>query len=128
MKPANLGLIIASLAFGASTIYLAIQLREEHARAEQVTAESQALRSRIADLERAREQFSEVRQVGGGAVTAADAASPAPYASPAIGRELVAPALADADVPAPRAGFPPPDRTEAFQKMMRSQLRANNKR
>jgi hypothetical protein len=62
MKPANLGLSIASLAFAASTIYLAVQLREERARAAQFTEESQALQARIAELEKARAQFSEARR------------------------------------------------------------------
>ena len=44
MKPSVLGLAIATLAFGASSIYLAVQLNDERAQAEKV-AESMAERS-----------------------------------------------------------------------------------
>ena len=58
MKPTILGLMIAAAAFGASTIYLAVQLDEERTRATQVLAESRALQARIAELEILRAQMA----------------------------------------------------------------------
>ena len=70
MKPSFLGLLIAAVAFGASTIYLAVQLNEERAQADQFIEESRALNARIAELEESpRPNSNRFRLAGGGAVT-----------------------------------------------------------
>ena len=56
MKTSALSLSIAVLAFGASTIYLAVQLSEERAHSEQLADASRALNARIAELEKARDE------------------------------------------------------------------------
>jgi hypothetical protein len=131
MKPSMLGLVIASGAFGASTIYLATQLRDERARADEVLEQSRALSARIAELENAREELVAMRLSG------------EPENEGTAGEGLGKPAalvstgtLADsserpgAEAPGWRAdrSGPPPERTEAMRKMMRTQLRANFKR
>ena len=51
MKPSMLGLLIAAGAFGASTIYLGVQLKDERAHADRVLEQSRQLSARIAELE-----------------------------------------------------------------------------
>jgi len=126
MKPSMLGLLIAAGAFGASTVYLGLQLQEERERADQILAQSQALNARLADMERARAELEAVKAVG---------LLPPPSAVSAPGRPeppLPAPPEADqATSPGDPRSFrpgPPPERSEAFQKMVRSQVRGNNKR
>jgi hypothetical protein len=131
MKPAilglpRLGLIIAALACGASTIYLAIQLREERIRGDQFIEESRALQARIAELEKARAQFGKVGSAGGTA-PAGDAAPTRQVEPPEVGKLIAAPVAAP-EVPPSRAGMPPAERSEALQKLMRSQLRTTNQR
>ena len=81
MKASIWGLLVAALAFGASTIYLSMQLREERAQAEKFAEATRALNARIAELEKAREQrvisgsFS-MDAPGQGAVSMGRAASP----------------------------------------------------
>ena len=130
MKPSMLGLLIAAGAFGASTVYLGVQLNEERERADQILAESRSLSARIADLEKARAELEALRAVSveplplpagmaagaprGGALPDAQAAAPDQTAPGAESRGF-------------RPG-PPPERSEAFQKMVRTQIRGNNKR
>lgn len=130
MKSSMLGLLIAAGAFGASTVYLAVQLDQERARADQVARQTQGLHARIAELEKARAQLESWRLSAAGSMTG----------------EIVAP---DADLPAAQQAAatpasPPPDRTveppsgagagrlpqrsEAMLKMIRGQVRANFKR
>lgn len=122
MKASVWGLLVAALAFGASTIYLSIQLSEERAQAENFAEATRALNARIAELEKAREQrvisgvFS-MDAPGGGSVSIG---LPQPEEKLESSPEGAA--------PAPTANLPAPARTEAFQKMMRTQVRANNKR
>ena len=130
MKPSMLGLLIAAGAFGASTVYLGIQLSEERERTDQILAESRALNARIADLEKARAELESLRLVGGAPVEP-EGPAPSPGEPPRPGLVDAQP-VSDPAAPANEdRGFrsgPPPERSEAFQKMMRTQLRANNKR
>lgn len=130
MKPSMLGLLIAAGAFGASTIYLASQLHDERARADEVLEQSRALSARIAELESARAELESMRLAGVPEI-ASDLAPRGgkPDASPA-GLVAVASESPGAEPPPDRADRPggPPQRTEAMQKMMRSQMRANFKR
>lgn len=131
MKPSMLGLLIAAGAFGASTIYLADQLHDERARADEVLAQSRALSARVAELENARAELESLRLTAGGPEAddfpaqgaVVKAGIPAANATSATGQ-------AGAEPPADRSDRPrgPPERTEAMQKMMRSQMRANFKR
>ena len=130
MKPSMLGLLIAAGAFGASTIYLAAQLNDERAHADEVLEQSRVLSARIAELEAARTELESMRMMVG-APGADGVAAPA-----AGGRPTALPASASVELSeSPVEGSPervrtggPPVRTEAMQKMMRSQLRANFKR
>jgi hypothetical protein len=123
MKSSALGLAIAAIAFGASTIYLSVQLKEERAQAYKVAETMAALNARIAELESAREQrFATSGTFGGVALAQGGIAmGPPPPPPPDNGEPKVEVAEAVA------IGGPPP-RSEAFEKMMRSNLRANNKR
>ena len=123
MKPSVLGLAIAAVAFGASTIYLSVQLNEERAQADQVAETMAALNARIAELEKAREQrFAMSGEFGGVALDPAGMAMgpPPPPAEKGEAKTEVRRARC------PSARRPP--RSEAFEKMMRTNMRANNKR
>ena len=124
MTTSGLGLSIAVLAFGASTIYLAVQLSEERAHSEQLADETRALNARIAELEKARAEprlavsgTSAVRRHQHGAwqdrerLTAA-ASRPRPKRN----AHSVEAVLVNGPSMQPRS--------EAFRKMMRSQMRA----
>lgn len=130
MKPSMLGLLIAAGAFGASTIYLASQLNDERARADEVLEQSRALSARVAELENARAELESLRLTAG---PEADAdlvpGGGKPDAAPPAGMVAVASERPGAEPPAERPDRGrPPERTEAMQKMMRSQMRANFKR
>lgn len=131
MKPSMLGLLIAAGAFGASTAYLTVQLKDERDRADEVLEQSRALRARVAELESARAELesmrlAEVEESAAGLVPA----SGKPAASPASAVSLTeATPRLDADSPTEQARpAERPERTEAMRKMMRSQMRANFKR
>ena len=122
MKSSALGLAIAAIAFGASTIYLAVQLNEERAQAEQVAATMAALNTRLAELERARElRFGASGVFGGDAL--AQSGLPMPPPPPPDNGDVKQEAAENAVFNAT-----PPPRSEAFEKMMRTNMRANNKR
>ena len=121
MKASIWGLLIAAVAFGASTIYLSVQLNEERAQAEQLAEAARALNARIAELESAREQRFAVQGMFNDD-TVAQNGIPAPPPPPMEKRE---PKTERGESFAAVAPLP---RSEAFQKMMRSQMRANNKR
>ena len=124
MKPSILGLLIAAVAFGASTIYLSVQLQEERAQADKVAETMRTLNARIAELEKAREtRFASSGAFGASALEQGMSMGPPPPPAPPEKGETKADFT---DVVA--IGGPPPPRSEAFQKMMRSQVRANNKR
>jgi superfamily II DNA helicase RecQ len=121
MKASIWGLLIAAVAFGASTIYLSLQLNEERAQAEQLAEADRGLNARIAELESAREQRFAV-QGSFNEDSAVQNLTPVPVPSPA-GKDDSKTERAESF-----ATIGPPPRSEAFQKMMRSQMRANNKR
>jgi hypothetical protein len=121
MKLSALGLAIAAIAFGASTIYLSVQLNEERAQAEKVADTIAALNARIAELEKVREQ----RLVANGNFGAeAQVQGAMPMVPPPPPAEKGEPKSEFTEV---NIGAQPP-RSEAFEKMMRTNLRANNKR
>ena len=133
MKPSFLGLLIAAVAFGASTIYLAVQLNEERAQADRFIEESRALNARIAELEKTRAELEQYRLSGSGEVshgttqtgTGGKPAGPATAPVLAQSSATLEPPVEAGD----RAGQPMPSQpSEAMQKMRRTQLRANNKR
>lgn len=126
MKPSAWGLFVAAAAFGASTIYLGMQLREERRRAEQFLEESQALNARIAALESLREAaYGAPPAVPESGSTALAAAATDPVAE--AGKQAQPPAAVG--LPAAEAGVPRPrERSAAAQKMLLSQVRGNNRR
>jgi hypothetical protein len=123
MKASLLGLLIAAGAFGASTIYLAVQLEAERDRADEVLAQTRELNQRIAELEKARAELEARHR----AVAAVPGSVPAPAGSPAApGVPPQSPTPAVEPSPGERGSWP--ERSEASQRMMRSQMRANFKR
>lgn len=127
MKPSMLGLLIAAGAFGASTVYLGVQLNEERERAEQILAESRALSARIAEMEKARAELEALR-VANAAAFVPGAKPEGPAMRPPPGTEPIAVAAEAGPDTRTFRGGPPPERSEAFQKMVRTQIRGNNKR
>jgi hypothetical protein len=111
------------IAFGASTIYLAVQLNEERAQADEVSATMAALNARIAELEKAREQRFATSGVFGGDALAQGGMAMVPPPPPDKG-EVELKTGEGAVV----FNSTPPPRSEAFEKMMRTNMRANNKR
>lgn len=125
MKPSMLGLFIAAGAFGASTIYLGMQLRDERARADQVMEQSRRLGARLAELEKARAELESMRLLSEepGMNAAPGFTGPhdtAPDAAPTANTELRG---KDSDQFRHSSGAPP--RSETMLKMMRTQLRMN---
>ncbi len=121
MKPSALSLAIAALAFGASTIYLSMQLHEERVRSDKLTAETAALNARIAELQMARteQRFATANPFAPGMVPA----------GPPSGRldHPGAISLPDGDFSDSVVINPAPQNDEAFRKMMRAQVRAHHK-
>jgi hypothetical protein len=124
MKPSMLGLLIAAGAFGASTIYLAMQLDEERTRADEVLAQTRTLNARIAELERARADLESLT-LSGSEPMMVESASPH---EPASASDVEASHASPPPDPSEPAATARPERSEAMQKMMRAQLRANFKR
>lgn len=128
MKPTMLGLIVSAAAFAGSTLYFWQQLGIERERAGQVVAQTEALKQRIAELEEAREtlnpfgvgELSPASPKGDHAV--AQSAMPPPGATPA--------ATPDGEITVSTNHFPARahEPSPAMRKMMRAQLRSNNKR
>jgi|KBSMisStandDraft_5_1062788.scaffolds.fasta_scaffold127837_3 outer membrane murein-binding lipoprotein Lpp len=123
MKTSGLSLSIAVLAFGASTIYLAMELSKERAHSEQLADATRALNARIAELEKSRDgnrlavkgTFGSVTLPSG---TTLNAQLPPPPAA----------SKATSDAPAPVAiNEPVMPQGDAPLKMLRAQLRAHNK-
>lgn len=132
MKTSLLTLLIAAGAFGASTIYLALQLKDERDRADLVQEQTRALNARIAELERSRAELDQLRLVAGGsfsggamAQTVQPEVPPGPLPTPA---ESPIAADGEGNRLSPAGPMGAPERSEAFRKMVRSQIRANNKR
>jgi len=124
MKASVLGLLVAAVAFGASTIYLSVQLAEERANADKLAEVTRGLNARIAELEKAR---AERRYAGGGVFEGgAFARGGVPVGPPHGAADMTELKVDSADAGPPAAVFQAP-RGEAFKKMMRGQIRANNK-
>src|ERR1044072_1891765 len=127
MKAPILGLAVATAAFAGSSIYLWQQLDEERPRDAQVEQKAKELGARLADVERVRAQFAQNRmKVSGdyttGVLNEAHPVGAVPQSAP--GDKVAAAKPEDGAVWQVR----PADRSPAFRKMMRSQIRANNKR
>jgi outer membrane murein-binding lipoprotein Lpp len=124
MKTSGLSLAIAVLAFAASTIYLAVQLSEERAHSEQLVDATRALNARIAELEKGRDdrRFA-MNGTFGSANLPPGAMQNAQLPPPPAASEWQSDAQAAVGV---NGSFTPPQ-SEAFQKMMRAQLRSYNK-
>lgn len=127
MKPVTLGLAVAAVACAASTAYFWTQLNEERDRAAEVAATATRLQARVAELEKARAEFSARRMAGGGMFGGGALAQGGPgpettMAPPPPGEEGAKGAEEVRNIPFR------PDRSPAMQRMMRAQIRANNKR
>lgn len=127
MKAAILGLAVATVAFGGSSIYLWRQLDTERERAAQVEKTSQQLKARIAALEKARNELAGRRMASSGGFISGQfrngesvAVAPAPP-PPSASRKEGEP---DQPVWTVQRREPSP----AMLKMMHAQMRANNKR
>jgi len=121
MKTSALSLSIAVLAFGVSTIYLAVQLHDERAHSEQLADATRALNARIAELEKARKTMPAISGSFGsinampGTITSVTPPSGNSGAQSEVFQTTV--------INAP----PAEPHSAAFQKMMRSNMRAHNK-
>lgn len=125
MKSSTLTLGVATLAFGASTIYLAQRLKDESARSEQAAHETRALTARIAELEKARpEPPLAVSGVFGAVNTAPGTNVSVPLPPPTVVRSELRPDAVEAVVV---NGPPMPPHGDAFRKIIRAQMRAQNK-
>jgi hypothetical protein len=124
MKAGVLGLVISVVAFAGSSVYLWQQLREQRALGAEVTAANEALKARLAELER--------RGGGWNRLAQADIHGNAKLAGPR--GEVVATLPAPpADSNAHGAATQPlksfrTEPTPAMQRMMRNQMRANHRR
>lgn len=125
MKTPVLGLAVASVAFGGSSIYLWQQLEQERERSALVEQKAAELNARIAELEQARANFAEQRVASSGNLVAGSFGNAAGTSSPPPPAEKAEPPKAEERQVWTQ---PRPDRSPAFRKMMRSQIRANNKR
>ena len=127
MTTSGLGLSVAVLAFGASTIYLAVQLGDERAHSEQLINETRALNARIAELEKARAEprpavsgvFGAINMQPGQSVSVALPPPPTPAAKTEARRDHLEAVLVNGPSLQPNS--------EAFQKIIRAQMRAQNK-
>jgi hypothetical protein len=126
MKPVTAGLLVAAAACAASTVYFWNELDAERAHAAEVTASAKRLQAQVAELEKARADFSSRRMANAGAFVGGAFAErgPGPVS-------VTASATGDAGATA-AAGFRAlpirPDRSPAMERMIRTQIRANNKR
>ena len=125
MKSPVLGLALSTVAFGASSIYLWTQLNDQRAQSDAVRKANAELTARITELENRRAEFVESRMgrpgvFGGPARVAAGAGPGGPPPPPAEGKQTWA--MVDRD------GHNPPPMPEAMMKMMRANMRAQNKK
>jgi hypothetical protein len=121
MKPTALSLAIAAAAFGATTVYLSMQLQEERAQADKLLTETRALNDRIAQLEKARAEHrvATVNPFARGILRSGAATGQAAHA----GQSSEPPNVVIEELPLDA----PPRNLEFMNKMMRSQVRAHNK-
>jgi hypothetical protein len=126
MKAPVLGLAVATVAFGGTSTYLWQQLDEERTRTAQLEQKAAELGARLGELQEARARFAEQPQASVGNIVSGMTAASAPRdASP---EPLPGDATNSAKPEEPVWTVRRADRSPAFQKMMRSQVRANNKR
>jgi hypothetical protein len=106
-----------------------VQLRDERTHADQVLEQSRQLSARIAELEKERAELESLRLASGGSeIDAAMTAGRSPDVPP---EAILASATPESRNSEPERFGPPAGaspRSEAMQKMMRAQLRANLKR
>lgn len=127
MKAAILGLAVATVAFGGSSIYLWQKLDTERERAAQVEKTSQELKSRIAALEKARSELAGRRMASpGGFMTGQFSSRDAVVAAPAPPPPSARRKEGEPDQPVWTVQRREP--SPAMVKMMRTQMRANNRR
>jgi len=128
MKAPILGLAVASVAFGGSSLYLWQQLGQERARSAVVERKAAELGTRLAQLEKARSPSAEQHMASSGNYVSGQfgtGGGPATPPPPPPGAN--APSAKSEELPVWTA-IRQPDRSPAFRKMIRSQIRANNKR
>ena len=125
MKVSMLGLALSTVAFGASTIYLWQQLEDERARTAEVLAASKELNARIAELENARAEFAQRRFGGPGAFEGGMGAAGLEKGPPRPPDEAGKASFATGTI---ASGQHPPEMPPAMIKMMRAQMRQQNKR
>jgi hypothetical protein len=119
MKPTALALTIAACAFGASTLYLSMQLHDERLQSDKLAAETRALNARIAELEKARAD----RQF-----TAVNPFAVRPSRDPPKGQAGDDGPAAAIENAVERVALNAPHRNdEILNKMMRAQVRAHHK-
>jgi hypothetical protein len=124
MKASMLGLALSTVAFGASSIYLWSQLTDEREQAVTARAANENLNLRIAELEKRRSAFGERRMGGPDAFEGAGIAHAGPGPNPPDG-----PPPGEAPVFSMLGpDTKPPEMPEAMLKMMRANVRAQNKR
>ena len=124
MKPTLLGLIVSAVAFAGSTVYFWQQLQIERDRADQVASQSEVLQQRVAELEQLRDEMGSL-EFSGSESSVADPNAVAKSAAPTPGQ---APVAGSATAPPGVFQVRPQEPTPAMLKMMRAQLRSNNKR
>jgi len=123
MKASMLGLLVATTAFGGSSIYLWSQLQDERARADELASRGAELNTRLADLEKARGMFEQHRFAGANTFGGGRAIlSPGEPPPPDGAESRPEPQMS------PWSVRPSPEHSAAMQKMMRTQLRVNNRR
>jgi hypothetical protein len=127
MKGSILGLsaVAAAVAFAGSSIYLYTQLQEERGRSREATELTRRLNARISELEKARNPFAERSAASGGAFGGVEMARGGPGVPPPD-VPVVAASSQEVDEPAEMRFRP--DRSPAMRKMMKAQMRANQKR
>jgi hypothetical protein len=127
MKASVLGLAISTLALGATSIYLWRQLESERTRSAEVADMTRRLNERIVELEVGRTGFP----AHGPASVRVDMSGRGPAKGGAVLPATPAGGAAKAEAEAvEQVAFSGlrPDQSPAFRKMMRSQMRASNKR
>lgn len=124
MKAPVLGLSIAAAAFAGSSLYLWQQLQLERERSAQVAETSRQLNARLAEVEQSRQQFAHLRSSDGTVVSGVFGSGPAAGATASQARGGTEAVVIESGAPAEL----PTGRPPAMDKMMRWQLRADNKR
>lgn len=124
MKSPVLGFALSTVAFGAASVYLWIQLDAERAQAANYELVNQQLDARLQELERHRAEVAELRM---GRMPSVD--SPMTVMGPPPGNGPPPGTDEKPHTPIPN-GFnrAPPEMPAAMLKMMRSNMRAQNKR